>query len=140
MTLSAQRKNHILTFALPNQKDQLISLNDCLFSFGKEKRSSAYCKQSFIHPQIINWQKEDGRDHSDFHIIAEMDLCAPQVKVKTDNQEISAKFRETVQSKINIDISDTKQQTQFETVNPEYADTALIQIFGKQVRFIFIQY
>ncbi len=127
--LKASRQNDILTFTPVDQNREKILLERALLKFGKNKRSSVFCRECFIDIKDLTWQRQAGESDAALHVLANLKLMQTDLNVKTDRHQTTAYFPEAVPARIQIDIDKGVRQTQFETLGAALAQKASIEIF-----------
>jgi hypothetical protein len=140
--LRVDRKGEILTFfsreeEASSQSTDLLDLKDCIFEFGKLKRSSARCSEALITLEKVVWQKKD-EQKSELHLNAPLQLVNTNLVAKTDTQETVAFFPGKNPCDIQIDIASTGRSTSFSTLKPALAKTARIQFTKPSSRVVLV--
>jgi len=129
--LRIDRKGEVLTFfTRPSEEGgataDMLDLKNCIFEFGKLKRSSARCTEAVITLEKLLWQKKD-EQKSELHVNAPLQLVDTNLVAKTDTQETVAYFPGKNPCNIQIDIASTGRSTSFATLKPAHAKSARIQ-------------
>jgi hypothetical protein len=125
--LIAQRFNSVITLTLADP-DQQVALKHCLFNFGTNKRSSVLSESSLIKLKQLHWQEGEYSGKPLVHLAAAMNLNEPLLEMCNPKYHLTAQFRGTVPSNLELDRSAIKHQTDFYTQTDVKADTAEIVI------------
>lgn len=105
-----------------------VTLTDSTFKFGKEKHSSAHSSICEIKPTKIDWKKTEGKEDTELHVIASMNLTNTDVAIKTKRQETNAHFQDPIPAKLTLDVTREFRETRFSTLEPETASKATVHV------------
>jgi hypothetical protein len=112
--------------ALTSDKPQQVVLNDCDFTFGKEKQNQAHCQSAFISVKNFSWQNETLIDKSTLSLSADMAVRNTNLVIKGKHFLIEAVLPYMVPTTLAIDT--TEQSTSFSTCKESLAQTTTITV------------
>lgn len=127
LKLQATRTNGNVRLKLAGH-DANVLLKDCLFKFGKNKRSSAHVASVAMPARELTWSKPEGAEKSNMHLVTPMNLVDTKVSVKTDTQQTAARFPGTAPALLTVDITPPTRRNTFTTLNPETASYCQVNI------------
>lgn len=113
---------------------QLITLEDSKFRFGKNKRSSAHSDTCAIDVQELGWHHKIGETQSELHLLGRMDFRKTHLVVKTDIHQTAAFFPQSVPATVQIDIDPKGRSTHFTTEGLAKAEAGRIDINKKETK------
>jgi hypothetical protein len=129
IVFDAERKQGLLTMkAAPNQS---ISLNDCVFVFGKGKDSTMKCSQSDILLKAMNWSKKEDSVRSEMHMTADSRLEKAHLDYNGKKFGLDATFKRMLPVTLNIDKGEDGDSVEFSTDKGVMADIAQLDIMRK---------
>lgn len=127
LRLDARRINDVLTLTMLD-KHQRVTLDDCTFKWGKNKRSSAHAKHCVLSLGELTWRKTHKSAKPELHLVSKMDLRNTHVIVKTDTQTTDAQFPDTVPAVLKVDVVTPARETQFATLKTQTASVGTVEI------------
>ncbi len=117
MVFDAKRQNHVVTLAAPG-KQKPIRLVDCVYRFGKGKKSSARAEVVMLNEKKFVWQKTEGTDKPAIHFASDMMLQKTVLHILNTKLDLLANFPSSVPTNLSIDRSeDGMMETNFNTLN-----------------------
>ncbi|MFN8656043.1 MAG: hypothetical protein U0105_06865 [Candidatus Obscuribacterales bacterium] len=127
LKLNATRVNGDVKLTLA-RRDAQVTMADCLFKFGKVKRSSAHSTTAVLRPTELTWSKPEGAPDSHLHLVTPLGLSNTKVCVKTDTQQTDATFPGVAPAVLTVDIDSAGRRNTFSTLNPPTASVATVDI------------
>ncbi|CAN5469757.1 hypothetical protein BH10CYA1_BH10CYA1_49560 [soil metagenome] len=117
LVFDAKRQNHVVSLSAPG-KQKPIRLVDCVYKFGKEKKSSARAEVVLLNEKKFVWQKTEGTDKPAIHFAADMLLQKTVLHILNTKLNLLANFPSTVPANLTIDRNeDGIMETNFNTPN-----------------------
>ncbi len=117
LVFDAKRQNHVVTLSAPG-KQKPIRLTDCVYKFGKEKKSNARAEVVLLNEKKFVWQKTEGTDKPAIHFASDMMLQKTILHIMNTKLDLLAKFPTSVPANLAIDRNeDGVMETTFNTPN-----------------------
>lgn len=123
IALQLTKTDNALTL-IPDQSSkvkQSLFLQDCIFRFGKWKRSFSRSKNCHITIQELQWQNIRKTSHPTLHFLGLLDFSDSLLHLKTDIHQTIAHFSHTVKGRLETDITLKDRSTSFSTLEPATA-------------------
>ncbi len=128
VVLDAKRLNRVVTLSSPG-KQKLIRLTDCIYRFGKEKKSSAHADVVLLDEKQFSWQKTEGTDKPAIHFASDMTLQKTKLHILNTKLDLLADFPSSVPANLEINRKeDGLMETNFGTPKLVPAATADITL------------
>ncbi len=117
INFNAKRQNGVVTLTAPD-KQKPIRLTDCIYRFGREKKSNAHAEVVLLNEKRFVWQKTEGTDKPAIHFSADMMLQKTILHILNTKLNLLANFPASVPAKLDIDRKeDGLMETNFNTLN-----------------------
>ncbi|HEY9776698.1 MAG TPA: hypothetical protein V6C81_23245 [Planktothrix sp.] len=127
LLLKVRRQNHRFILALAESTDE-FTLKECIFKFGKNKRSSTHSAACDLDLSGLDWVKPEGSRDAELHLKSKMLLSDTWIDIKTQVEETRAHFPSSVATNIQFDSDANGRQTKFSSEKMETASEARIEI------------
>jgi len=136
----AEKFHDRLVLELPENVDpkdnRPVTLNNCTFRFGKNKRSSAIAQTCVGVVKEFSWQLVKGEEHPTLHLVSTMDMTGTNLHLKTDIHQTIGYFPNRVPGKLVANIKKDGRETFFETTGDAQAKTGQIIIEKKTTKVV----
>ncbi len=138
LRLIATKVNDEIVLSLDPEKPkkQVLTLQPCVFRFGKNKRSSTTSRKVDIDLKDFRWRHGQGENFSIMHMLGLMKLLHTDLDLKTDTHETLALFPDVVHAKLEITEDEKGKATHFSTTGFARAAEGQITIAKKTTRLV----
>ena len=117
INFNAKRQNGVVTLTAPGQQKP-IRLTDCIYRFGREKKSNAHAEVVLLNEKRFVWQKTEGTDKPAIHFSSDMVLQKTILHILNTKLNLLANFPSSVPAKLDIDRKEEGlMETNFNTPN-----------------------
>ncbi len=125
-----------LVLSLPPKsvENKPVVLNNCIFRFGKNKRSNTESNTCSALVSEFDWQHIKGDEHPSMHLLAALDFSGTDLHLKTDIHETIGYFPASVPGRLEVNIKKSGRETHFATTAAARAQTGRITIAKKSTR------
>jgi hypothetical protein len=134
----AQKFPNKLVLSLPEniseKENRPVILQNCVFRFGKDKRSTASAKVCEGKVKEFTWQQVKGEEHPTLHLLSTMDMLNTDLHLRTDIHQTIGHFPERVPGRLEANIKKEGRETNFETTGKAHAQTGTIIIEKKSTK------
>jgi len=121
------RAKSVMTLALATP-DQKITLEDCVFKFGRGKLSTAHSEKSVLGPSRFDWAEKEESGKPEMHMSASMNLNQTLLELRNPKYSVTARFRGIVPAFFELDRTAGSRTTNFYTQTRALAESAQIDI------------
>ncbi len=118
-------------------KIEPVKLENCVFRFGKNKRSHTLSKLGEMDLKEFMWEKKRGL-HPNMHIYSSMDMTDTDLTLKTDIHQTTGHFPGRIPGLLSVDVKDDSRPTKFVTTGAAKASTGKIEINTKTAHMEFL--
>lgn len=107
---------------------QRLSLQNCVFSFGKNKRSKSRSNQCIMSIKEFNWKHVIGQRNAFMHFVGNMNFLGSLLDLRTDIHRTIANFPGLVPCQLTVDINKNGRETHFSTIGNVIASDGRITV------------
>src|SRR5207237_1643310 len=124
--------------SVPGAGQDHVLLKQCLFRWGKNKRSASLSDTCTIDLHSLRWGHTQGMPYSDMHVLGSMGFVGTHLSVKTDIHQTLAFFPHYVPATLAVTISPNNHSTNFSTIGSAQAQAGNITVSKKSSNLVLV--